>query len=79
MATFREIAAHSVGHLYLLYFFLFLLYLFPILVLRASAITMPELLEINLVSDDDNSLTDRKNEIICLNVTAIFSRYEMKW
>ena len=34
--------------------------LFPILVLRASAITMPEFVEINLVSDDDNSLTDRK-------------------
>ena len=34
--------------------------------LRASAITMPEIVEINLVSDDDNS-----NEI-CLNVTAIF-------
>ena len=29
-------------------------------VLRAHAITMPELVEINLVSDDDNSLTDRK-------------------
>ena len=27
---------------------------------RASVITMPELVEINLVSDDDNSLTDRK-------------------
>ena len=27
--------------------------------LRASAITMPELVEIKLVSDDDNSLTDR--------------------
>ena len=26
----------------------------------ASAITMPELVEINLVSDDDDSLTDRK-------------------
>ena len=39
---------------------LFVFYLFPILVLRASAITMPELMEINLVSDDDNSLTDRK-------------------
>ena len=39
---------------------LFVFYLFPILVLRAGAITMPELVEINLVSDDDNSLTDRK-------------------
>ena len=28
--------------------------------LRASAITMPELVEINLVSDDDNSLTVTK-------------------
>ena len=26
----------------------------------SSAITMPELMEINLVSDDDDSLTDRK-------------------
>ena len=26
----------------------------------ANAITMPELVEINLVSDDDDSLTDRK-------------------
>ena len=26
----------------------------------ASAITMPELVETNLVSDDDDSLTDRK-------------------
>ena len=33
---------------------------FSILVLKASAITMPELVEINLVSDGDNSLTDRK-------------------
>ena len=31
---------------------------------------MPELVEINLVSGDDNSLTDRKSN--CLNVTAIF-------
>ena len=31
---------------------------------------MPELVEINLVSDDDNSLTT-ENEI-CLNVAAIF-------
>ena len=44
----------------LIVFCLFVFYLFPILVLRASAITMPELVEINLVSDDDNSLTDRK-------------------
>ena len=82
MANFWEIAAHSVGHLYLLYFVYFLLclfvfYLFPILVLRASAITMPELVEINLVSDDDNSLTDRKE--ICRNIKYCdFSRYEMK-
>ena len=60
VATFWEIAAHSVGHLYLLYFVYLCFYLFPILVLRASVITMPELVEINLVSDDDNSLTDRK-------------------
>ena len=44
----------------LIEFCLFVFYLFPILVLRASAITMSELVEINLVSDDDNSLTDRK-------------------
>ena len=44
----------------LIVFCLFVFYLFPILVLRASAITMPELVDINLVSDDDNSLTDRK-------------------
>ena len=44
----------------LIVFCLFVFNLFPILVLRASAITMPELVEINLVSDDDNSLTDRK-------------------
>ena len=44
----------------LIVFCLFVFYLLPILVLRASAITMPELVEINLVSDDDNSLTDRK-------------------
>ena len=44
----------------LIIFCLFVFYLFPILVLRASAIKMPELVEINLVSDDDNSLTDRK-------------------
>ena len=44
----------------LIVFCLFVFYLFPILVLRASVITMPELVEINLVSDDDNSLTDRK-------------------
>ena len=40
--------------------------------LRESAITMPELAEIILVSDDDNSLTDRK-----LNL-SYFSRYELK-
>ena len=44
----------------LIVFCLFVFYIFSILVLRASAITMPELVEINLVSDDDNSLTDRK-------------------
>ena len=44
----------------LIVFCLFVFYLFPILVLRASAITVPELLEINLVLDDDNSLTDKK-------------------
>ena len=44
----------------LIVFCLFVFNLFPILVLRASAIIMPELVEINLVSDDDNSLTDRK-------------------
>ena len=44
----------------LIVFFLFVFYLFPILVLRASAITIQEILEINLVSDDDNSLTGRK-------------------
>ena len=43
-------------------FCLFVFYLFPILVLKASAITMPELVEINLVSDDENSLTDRKGK-----------------
>ena len=63
MATFWEIAAHSVGHFVLIVFCLFVFYLFPILVLRASAITMPELVEINLVSDDDNSLTDRKGNL----------------
>ena len=44
----------------LIVFCLFLFYLFPVFVLRASAITMSKLVEINLVSDDDNSLTDRK-------------------
>ena len=44
----------------LIVFCLFILYSFPILLLRASAITMPELVEINLVSDDYNSFTDRK-------------------
>ena len=38
----------------LIVFCLFVFYLFPILVLRASAITMPELVEINLVPDDEN-------------------------
>ena len=60
MATFWEIAAHSVGHFVLIVFCIFVFHLFPILVLRVSAITMPELVEINLVSDDDNSLTERK-------------------
>ena len=60
MAIFWEIAAHSVDHLNLIVFCLFVFYLFPILVLRASAITMAEPVEINLASDDDNSLTDRK-------------------
>ena len=44
----------------LIVFCLFVFYLFPILILRASAITVPELVEINLVLDDDNSLTERK-------------------
>ena len=44
----------------LIVFCLFVFYLFSILLLRASAITMPGLVYINLVSDDDNSLTDRK-------------------
>ena len=44
----------------LIVFCLCVFYLFPILVLRASAITMPEHVEVNLVSDDGNSLTDRK-------------------
>ena len=44
----------------LIVFCLFVFYLFPILVLRTSAISMPELVEINLVSDDDDSLTDKK-------------------
>ena len=44
----------------LIVFCLFVLYIFLILVLSASAITMPELVEISLISDDDNSLTDRK-------------------
>ena len=48
-----------VYHLYLLYFVYLYFIHFPFLVLRASAITMPELLEINLVSGDDNSFTDR--------------------
>ena len=39
---------------------IFIFYFFPILVLRAKVITMPELMEINLVSDDGNSLADRK-------------------
>ena len=47
----------------LIAFCLFVFYLFPILVLRASAITMPELVEINLVSDDDNSLITRKGNL----------------
>ena len=47
----------------LIVFCLFVFYLFSILVLRASAITMPELVEINLVSDDDNSFTDRKRNL----------------
>ena len=46
----------------LIVFCLFVFYLFPILVYRWSANTMPELAEINLVSDDDN----------LSNVTAIF-------
>ena len=51
----------ALGWLFVLIVFcLFVFYLFPILVLRASAITMPELVEINPVSDDDNSLKDRK-------------------
>ena len=37
---------------------------------------MPELVEINLVLDDGDSLTG-ENEI-CHNVTAIFSRYKIK-
>ena len=36
----------------LIVFCLFVFYLFLILVLRASVVTMPELVEINLVSDD---------------------------
>ena len=51
----------------LIIFCLFVFYLFPILDLRASAITMPELVEINLVSDDDNSLTDRKGNLSLRN------------
>ena len=43
----------------LIVFCLFVFYSFPILVLRASAITMPELVEINLVSDDGNWFSDR--------------------
>ena len=42
---------------------IFVLYVFPLLVLRASAITMPELVEINLVSDDGNSLTNTKMKL----------------
>ena len=42
----------------------------------ASAITMPELVEINLVSDDDCSLTDKKLNLSYRNCD--FSRYEMK-
>ena len=48
----------------LIVFCLFVFYLFPILVLRASVITMPELVEIKLVSDDDNSLIDRHHNSI---------------
>ena len=44
----------------LIVFCIFVFHLFPILVLRVSATTMPVLVEINLVSDDENSLTDRK-------------------
>ena len=54
----------------LIVFCLFVFYLFPILVLRANIITMPELLEINLVSDEDNSLTE--NEIV-LTLLRFFS------
>ena len=57
----KKILAGDINSLNLLVVFcLFVFYSFSILVLRASAITMPELVEINLVSDDDNSLTDRK-------------------
>ena len=47
----------------LIAFCLFVFHLFAILVLRASDITMTELVEINLVSDDENSLTDRKGKL----------------
>ena len=67
LARFWLMCGHLLGNscalgwpFVLIVFCLFLFYLFPILVLRASAITMPELVEINLVSDDDNSLTGRK-------------------
>ena len=44
----------------LIVFCLYVFDLFLILVLRASVFTMLQLVEINLVSYDDNSLTDRK-------------------
>ena len=61
------VVGHLLGNSYtlgwpfvLIVFCLFVFYIFPILILRESAITMPELVEIKLVSDVDNSLTDRK-------------------
>ena len=67
LVRFLMLSGHLLGNnsvvgwpFVLIVFCLFVFYLFPIFVLRASVITMPQLVEINLASDDDNSLTDRK-------------------
>ena len=51
----------------LIVFSLFVFYLFPILVLRGSAITMPELVEINL------KLVDRQKMKFVLTLVRFFS------
>ena len=56
----------------LIVFCLFVFYIFPILFLRASAITMPELVEINLVLDDEQ-LVDRQKMKFVLTLLRFFS------